>query len=56
MSTHALLNLYNELRKGDKMHFIPFSQQLIEFNKFNTFLYNKKTNVIFYFHITPKLF
>ena len=30
------------------MHFIPFSQQLIKFNKFNTFLYNKNTKVIFY--------
>ena len=37
MSAHVLLNLINELRKGDKMRDLPSISSLFrsEFNKFN---------------------
>ena len=36
MSAHVLLNLLNEMRKGDKMQGLASRLFLNEFNKFNT--------------------
>ena len=55
MSAHVLLNLFNELRKRDKMRDLPSIPSLFrnEFNKFN----NTETRMLdFIYHMTLKLF
>ena len=54
MSAHVLLNLFNELRKRDKMRGLPSILSLFR-NEFNKFKKYKGTNVRFYLSYDIKI-
>ena len=54
MSAHVLLNLFNELRKRDKMRGLPSILSLFR-NKFNKFNNTRACVLDFIYHMTLRL-